>query len=259
MMNHEDDDDDVLLDWDEIDDVEEATPVPSPAPSTALVTKVDSIELPQAWAQTTTHIDEVRKARQSLNLKHGMFANVPMVCKGSDCPLFEVCTVAPSNHPVGQRCPIEIASIIELYDRYCNELGVGPEDYFDQSQVKDLVDCDIKLMRAQGQLAISADFIQQVVTAVDNKGVAHKKPELHKATEYEDKLIARKYRILNDLAATRNKKNRDKQLADPSSFASDLMRRAMKLGRITVIDQEETPPVTEAVVTNDSPQNEGES
>lgn len=195
---------------------------------TALVTQIDGMELPMAWGQAATNMDEVQKHRQSFNLKHGMFANVPMVCKGADCPLHEVCTVPIIKRPLKQRCPIEIAAIIEQYDRYCEELGIGPTDYFDQTQVKDVVDIDIKLMRANGHLAISASFIEQVVTAVDEHGKAHYRPELNKATEYEERLLNRKRAILSDLMATRKSKKHDGNVSDPSSFAADLMRKAMK-------------------------------
>lgn len=192
------------------------------------IAEVDGISLPMAWGQAATNIDQVQKHRQSFNLKHGMFANVPMVCKGGACPLHEVCTIPLNKRPVMQRCPIEIAAIIEQYDKYCSELNVGPTDYFDQGQIKDIVDIEVKLLRANGHLAISGSFIEQVVTAVDEQGNVHYRPELNKATEYEDKLLNRKKSILAELMATRKSKKNDITVGDPSSFAADLMRKAQK-------------------------------
>lgn len=211
--------------WD--DEEEQNVPV--------IVTKLDGVQLPAGWGQSATNMDEVRKHRQSFNLKHGMFANVPMVCKGGDCPMSEVCTVAMQNRPVGQRCPIEIAAIIDRYDKYCEQLGLTEQDYFDLSQVKDLVDIEVKLLRANGQLAISGNFIEQVVTGIDDQGNAHLRPELHKATEYEEKLLSRKSKILADLNATRKANKSDSSVDDPSSFASSLMQR-MKKAKAMVID-----------------------
>lgn len=222
-----------LLEDEEVWDDEEEMNVP------ALVTKIDGVQLPAGWGQSATNMDEVRKHRQSFNLKHGMFANVPMVCKGADCPMSEVCTVAMQNRPIGQRCPIEIAAIIDRYDKYCEQLGLGPEDYFDLSQVKDLVDIEVKLLRANGQLAISGNFIEQVVTGIDDQGNAHLRPELHKATEYEEKLLSRKSKILADLNATRKANKSDTSVDDPSSFAASLMNRMKKAKQMTVIDVED--------------------
>lgn len=218
---------DELIDEDEFEwDDEESEEDESQA--LAVVTEVDGIQLPTAWGLAATNIDEVQKHRQSFNLKHGMFANVPMVCKAADCPMHKVCTVPLAKRPIGQRCPIEIAAIIDRYDKYCNELGIGPEEYFDQSQVKDLVDIEVKLLRTNGHLAISGNFIEQVVSGIDSDGNAHYRPELHKATDYEERLLNRKRAILADLNATRKSKKQDDHVDDPSSFAADLMRRAMK-------------------------------
>lgn len=226
------DDDEEIIFGEEEDELYEQANLP------ADITDVDGIELPLAWGQTATNIAEVQRHRKAMNLKHGMMANVPMVCKGAECPMNSVCTIPIRQRPIFNRCPIEIASIIELYDRYCEQHSVGDEDWFDQSQIKDLVDTEIKLMRANGHLATSADFIVQVVSAVDDKGKAHYKPELHKATDYEDQLIARKYKILSELKATRKAKKDDNNVGDPSSFAAELMRKAMKVQKNIIIDAE---------------------
>ncbi len=205
------------------------------AESKMMLQEVSGVQLPAGWGQSVTAMDEVIRHRQSFNLKHGMFANVPMICKGSECPLSEVCTIPIRKRPVFNRCPIEIAAIIDRYDKYCDELNIGPEDYLDQSQVKDLVDVEVKLMRANGHLAISGNFIEQVVQAIDDKGNPLTRPELHKATDYEERLLNRKRQILSELNATRKAKNHEEQTSEASSFASELMRKAMQARR-TIVD-----------------------
>lgn len=233
----------LAFDFSDDEDEEEGSRVPD-------VVIVDGITLPDSWGHAATSMDEVSRHRQSFNLKHGMFANVPMVCKGTECPLHELCDIPIRKRPVFKRCPIEIAAIIDRYDKYCEELRIGPENYFDQSQVKDLVDIEIKLMRANGHLAISGDFIQDVVFALDSKGNPFSRPELHKATEYEERLLSRKSRILADLNTTRKAKNQETQVNEQSSFASDLMRRAMSAQKKTSII--ESPVMMDVtVVDND--------
>ncbi len=214
-----------------------------------MVHAVDGVELPSAWAQSLTNMQEVTRARQSFNLRHGMFANVPMICKGSQCPSNALCHIPIRKRPTLKRCPIEIGFLVDRYDKLCQELEVGPEDYFDQGQIKDLVDIELKLIRANGQLAIAGHFIEDVVAAVDDKGNEITRPELHKATEYEERLLSRKSKILADLRATRKSKKEGDKLGEASSFAADLMRRAMKAkqGR-SIIDV--TP--SEDSVSNDT-------
>lgn len=224
------------FDFSDVDD-EDLTP--------ATVKEVDGIQLPDAWGQSMTAMDQVSRHRQSLNLKHGMFANTPMICKGTGCPLSDLCDIQIRHRPVFKRCPIEIATVVELYDRYCEELGIGPKDYLNQSQVKDLVDTEVKLMRAAGQLAISADFVEEVVFATDNKGNPYSRNELHKATEYEEKLLKQKQKILSDLNATLKQKKSDEKTNEASSFASSLMQRAMAAQRnVGVIEMPNMMDVT---------------
>lgn len=213
------------LEFDFSDDDDENLPVP-------ITTEVDGITLPDAWGHAATSMDEVSRHRQSFNLKHGMFANTPMICKGSQCPLSDICDIPIRKRPVFKRCPIEIATIVELYDRYCEEKGVGPKDYFAQSQVKDLVNVEVKLMRAAGQLAIAGDFTEDIVFTLDNKGNPYSAPQLHKATEYEEKLLKQKFKLLADLDATLRQRGEENKLNEASSFASNLMQKAMTAQRM---------------------------
>lgn len=257
-------DKDELLDdeeWDFTDDEpeegeeDESTNLP-------VAVEVDEVQLPAAWAFTSSQVDEVRKSRKMFNLKHGYLANVPMVCKNDKCPLKDVCTVHPSNRPTGQRCPIEIAAIIDGYDKACKELGIQEDDYFDQSQVKDLIDVEVKLMRTRGVLASVDHFVEMVTIGVDSAGNKLQAPQLHKATEYEDKLLARKAKILSDLNSTRKQREKNQSTNDPSSFASDLMQRAMKarmrMGMVVDVDADDVTDVTDDSNRIDVTPSEGE-
>lgn len=248
MTNEDMDEEEMDYDFSDEDDEEASKLMP-------VVTEVDGIRLPDAWGHAATSMDEVSRHRQSFNLKHGMFANVPMICKGTECPMHELCDIPIRKRPVFKRCPIEIAAIIDRYDKYASELGLGPEDYFDQSQVKDLIDIEVKLLRTNGHLAISGHFIQEVVAAIDDKGNVHTRPELNKATEYEEKLLARKSKILADLNSTRRAKNQDTNTNEASSFASDLMRRAQDAQKNGII---EMPMTMDVYYEDDEDENEHE-
>ncbi len=208
---------------------EEETAVVSKDPDD-LVKLNTEIELPSVWGQTSKGIQQVHQSLLMLNTKHGMFANVPMVCKGKQCSLHKVCIIAVKDRPKGKRCPVEIAAIVDRYDKYCKELKIADDDYFDQSQVKDVVDIEVKLMRANGLLAISGNFIEEVTAGIGENGDEFKRPELHMATVYEEKLLSRKARILNDLNTTRKSKQQ-KNTSETSSWASSLMQKAMQAQR----------------------------
>lgn len=237
-------DDDIIIEDDdesEEDDMEDPSDVEANLP---VAVDVDNVQLPAAWASTSHQVDQVRRHMKMFGLKHGMLANVPMVCRNTQCPLAAVCSIPQHQRPTGDRCPIEIAAIIDGYDKYTHELGLTEEDYFDRTQVRDLVDIEVKLLRTRGVLASAEHFIEWVAIGTDSSGKLLEAPQLHKATDYEERLLNRKAKIMSDLNSTRKQREKNKVANDPSSFASNLMQRAvraraaMDAKRVDVIDVE---------------------
>jgi uncharacterized protein YaiI (UPF0178 family) len=188
-----------------------------------------SISLPSHWGLDGPALENIRRARTITNLRHGLMANVPMICKAHQCPFVESCWIAPAERKIGMRCPIEIAAIIERFDSYCKALIVDPEvDIVDTQLVKDLVDLEIQMTRAEMKLAQNGgEFIDMVVAAVDHQGKAHYKPELSKTVEYKRELRKDHHRILQLLNSTR-KDREDAQksaLGDAATQAAMLMQK----------------------------------
>src|SRR5690606_29317666 len=121
--------------------------------------------------------------------KHGMFSRIPIICRGRACPFFETCWIPEADLQVGERCPIEIATIVERFDEYCEELGVNPEtDVVDAGLVKDVIDLEIMMLRADGILASDAALVKDVVAGVSPKGQEYYKPELNPAVDLKERL-----------------------------------------------------------------------
>lgn len=201
--------------------------------------------LPSMWKQNTQGIENVRKARQTVGLKHGMFASVPIICKGRSCPYFQTCWIPEADLQVGERCPIEIGAILERFDKYCEQLKINPEEEIvDAGLVKDVVDIEIMMVRADGLLAKDGNLIEEVVAGVTPKGQEYYKPEIHPAVELKEKLRKEKTRILNQLNATRKDKKGDGAVSnDPSSVAARIIAKVRELDKkgaiIDVTPQEE--------------------
>lgn len=196
------------------------------------------------WGNPSLQTQEnVKKSRKTVSQKHGMFANIPMVCRGTACPYFETCWIPEEDLQVGDRCPIEIAAILERFDGYCEELNVDPErEMIDASLVKDVVDIDVMMVRADGYLAKDAALIKDVVAGISPKGQEYYKPEIHQAVELKEKLRKERTRILNQLNATRKDKKMEQIVAnDPSSVAARIMAKAKDLqlqGKIIDVEHE---------------------
>lgn len=198
--------------------------------STQLPASQPTHSLPSVWKQNSQGLENLRKARQTIGMKHGMFASVPIICKGRACPYFQTCWIPEGDLQVGERCPIEIAAIVERFDTYCEKLGVPEDDIVDSGLVKEVVDIEIMMLRADSLLATNGNFIEEVVAGITPKGQEILRPELHQAVEFKEKLRREKTRILNQLNATRKDKKTDLLAGnDPSSVAAKIMAKVKRM------------------------------
>lgn len=198
------------------------------------------------WGNPSLQTQEnVKKSQKTITMKHGMFASIPIICQGRACPYFDTCWIPEPDLQVGDRCPIEIAAIIERFDAYCQELNVNTEsEIIDAGLVKDVVDLEIMMVRADGYLAKDAALIRDVVAGVSPKGQEYYRPEIHQAVELKERLRKEKTRILNQLNATRKDKKLENIVAnDPSSVAARVMAKAMELKAQKKIIDMATEPV----------------
>lgn len=193
------------------------------------------------WAVDRRLMDTVEKARKQVGSVHGMFSSVPIICRGRSCPYFHTCFIPLDELQPGKRCPIEIATILERFDQYCRELNIDPEkEIVDAGLVKEVVDLEIMMVRADGLLARDASVIEEVVGGMTQKGQKYYKPQIHTAVELKEKLRKEKTRILNQLNATRKDKKAELiNNNDPSSVAAKIIQKVKELEkRKEIIDAE---------------------
>lgn len=159
------------------------------------------------------------------NRKRSVLSSIPLVCKSHSCPFNDTCEFYQHElAPEGERCPIEIAAIEDLFVRYCQELGVNPEDpeqTIDTMMVKELIDIDILILRCDNKLAIDADFIVENVVGEDRDGNALTQKSLHTASTYKEQLRSSKYKTLQLLNSTRKDKDtsNDNQMTEAERVA----------------------------------------
>lgn len=200
-------------------------------------------EMPQwssPWSQSSQHELAIRWSRDIRQLKHGMYASIPIICRGESCPYRDNCPLfAEGFAPEGEKCPLEIAAIQDLTERYCTELNIDVEDPYqaiDVMMVKDLVDIDISMLRCDNKMAVTADFIVENVVGVTDNFESITRQELNPILEFKEKLRTMKFKTLQLLNSTRKDKEGQRiVIEDPSQKAA----RMMKLRKdIEVIDQE---------------------
>lgn len=170
----------------------------------------------------------VEEASEVVGLKHGLFCHVPIICRENDCPYVETCFMDPQDRVFGERCPIEMAAITTRFESYCKSLFIDDDSTVDLSLVKELVDIEVQILRADSLLAISGNFIEDVVVGVDPRGRTYTKPELHRALDAKNSLRQSRHKILTLLNSTR--KDRSVEITkDPSTAAAELVAKAARL------------------------------
>lgn len=205
-----------------------------------------NVEMPKAWKMSEAGLEAIKVAVGMATTKHGLYASVPMLCKGEKCPYASVCPLVDMGKaPVGERCPLEIGMILQKYEEYAQEFGVDEDNIVDMGFVKDLIDCDIQIFRAENKMAVDGDFTEEYVITVTEGGEAITDTRLSKASEYKEKIQNKKHKILQLMNSTRKDKAGDKLTVslDPSSYASQLMQQAVQLGQVKVHHMKNQPSV----------------
>ncbi|MCW4014022.1 MAG: hypothetical protein NWF07_13700, partial [Candidatus Bathyarchaeota archaeon] len=166
--------------------------------------------LPAEWNMDSKGLEALKVVQAMNSTRGGLYANGPLICKGKNCPFLETCTVhavgMDVDDLVGQRCAVEINDITRRFDGYCEYLGVEPDNLVDLGMIKELVDIEIMLERANKRMAQEGDFIEMIVVGVSENGDAIRRPEIRKSVDFKERMQRRKNDLLTLLNATRKDK-----------------------------------------------------
>lgn len=203
------------------------------------------IEMPATWKVSAETRGLIKQSLEIYNTKHGMYSAIPMMCKGKECPYASVCPILDGGYePKGERCPLEIGIVLKKYEEYVKYFDVDEDEVVDMGLIKDLVDYDVQLFRAENRIAMEGDFIEEIVVTVTDNGTEITNPQLSKAAEYKERIMNKKHKVLELMNSTRKDKAGDKLTValDPSNYASQLMAQiadTLQPGQIIDADYEE--------------------
>lgn len=156
----------------------------------------------------------------------GMLAAIPRKCNG-DCMYGNACPRQASGdwHRHDEACPVESAVVHQLFQGYVEDLEVDVTKMVEVAMVRDLVNQEVQHLRATASLS-NEEFIQQYVAGVDSEGNVITQPDLHKAIDYEDRILKRKEKLRNALLATRESRAKAGQsrMDDATSVADALLQ-----------------------------------
>lgn len=208
--------------------------------------KIGEIEVNQqsisnTWGLTEQSDMAVKLAQEIHGTKHGLYAAIPMVCKEEDCPYAPVCPILKAGLTTyGQRCALEISLITTKYEQYKEELNIDDNDSVDLSLLKDLIDYDVQILRAENKMAVDGDFVKDQVIGVDETGAPIIQEQISNAANYKDKIQMRRNKTLELLNSTRKDKAGTKisVTMDPSSYATELLKKAQSRKQVEELEEE---------------------
>ena len=190
------------------------------------------------WGLTPTKTKQVSNISKVYFTKHGMFASIPILCRGVDCAYKDVCMVDPSERTIGSRCPMEIAALITRFNQWCQHFNINidgeaieSKDLVDATLIKDLVNIEIQILRAENKIALSGDFMGETLIEVDKKCNAYYGSIITPESEFLMTLQDKKMKILNQLNATRKDKAADKRKETASDEAVRIFQQMQELQR----------------------------
>ena len=216
------------------------------------------------WGISPAVIKEIGNMNRVYSSKHGMFASVPIICKGPDCAYKDVCMVSRAQRIVGQRCPMEIAAILSRYEQWCMHFEINTsndvidaKDLVDATLIKDLVNIEVQILRAENKIALNGDFMADTLLDIDKKCQPYFGKIVAPETGFLMTLQDRKIKILNQLNATRKDKAADKRKESASDAAIEIFQKVKELERnqqvinISDLDFDDAGEVIEVTETSE--------
>lgn len=190
------------------------------------------------WGISPALVKEISNMNRIYASKHGMFASVPIICREKDCAYKDVCMVSLSSRKLGQRCPMEIAAILSRYEQWCMHFEIdtsgdviASKDLVDATLIRDLVNIEIQMLRAENKIALNGDFMAQTLLDIDKKCQPYFGQIVSPETEFLMTLQDKKIKILNQLNSTRKDKAADKRKQDGSEAAIEIFQKIREMSQ----------------------------
>lgn len=172
------------------------------------------------WGHSAVGLEGKKAAMAMLATKTGMYAKIPLICKGETCPYAENCPLLPYDlAPCSEYCPIETAQIELRAVRYAEDFELESASFTDRVLVNEIVSMDIMLERCKALMAKEGTPVIEIVAGIAESGDEIRQPAVSKAWEAYEKISKRRNDAYQLMMATRRDKkdtggNKEKTITD---------------------------------------------
>lgn len=165
------------------------------------------------WGHSKAGLLALKANMQMLSTKSGMYARIPIHCKGDDCPYAQSCiTLAEGLAPEGEACPTEVALLARKLKQYSDEFDLGGEDSSptDEALVSEIILMEIQMKRCEALMSQEVNPIQTMVVGVSDGGDPIEQPQVSKTVEAYERFSKKRNADYDLLMATRKNKTKEK-------------------------------------------------
>lgn len=176
-------------------------------------------DLLNIWGHSKKGIEAKKAAMSMLSTKTGMYARIPLMCKGDNCPYVDSCMLSKYDlAPNGEACPKETAEIELRYAAYDKEFELDKSSFTDKNLVSELINYDIMLDRLRALISKEQVLVVDVVTGISENGEEYTHPEVSKTWEAYERVEKKRNNVYDLMLATR-KSNKDKNEGKEKTMA----------------------------------------
>ena len=162
------------------------------------------------WGYSRLGIEAKNKAMQMLSTKTGMYAKIPLYCKGEACPYAATCMMLKYGMAREEElCVVETAEIELRAAAYAMDFDLETSSFTDKAIVSEIINLDIMMERCKALMAAEGSPVIDVVMSVTEDGEPIMGPQVSKAVEAYEKFSNRKEKLYKMMLATRNDKKVD--------------------------------------------------
>lgn len=181
------------------------------------------------WGHSALGIEAKKAAMSMLSTKNGMYARIPLVCKGSTCPYAESCMLLKYNlAPIGEPCPKETAEIELRYAAYNEDFDLDESSFTDKNLVSEIINYDIMLDRLRALLAKEEVLVVDIVAGIAENGEEFTQPVVSKTWEAYER-VSKKRDTAYDLMLATRKSNKSKDGDTGQESIAQMMAKVMNV------------------------------
>lgn len=187
------------------------------------------------WGHSEVGMEAKRAAMTMLSTKTGMYAKIPIVCKGENCPYAESCPLLPYDlAPVGEKCPIEAAQIELRWAGYDEDFDLEYSSFTDKAIVSEIINADIMMERCKALMSKEGVPVVEVVAGIAENGEVYTRPEVSKYWEAYERANKKRNEAYQLMMATRRDK---KDKGEASKSITEILADAVTEGAFVEVEE----------------------